>query len=228
MTSDKKLFSELSTIIQGEGIPIGTPSLMLRTSECNLRCKVCDSKFSWNEPPIYSIQEAVDFIRAHPLYSHIIISGGEPMLHQKEILELMCYFTHDEFLSKTFTIETNCTIKPTSSLKRIMSYYKGLWSVSPKTVDSSYSHCMDTIKYFKSLPNVQFKFVIDTPISDEIDKVLSLKIKKQPIVLQPNGMVPDYNNACRLLAEYVISNSLTNLRVLPQFHKICWGNKRGV
>ncbi len=231
-----KIVKELFVSLAGEGPYTGFLSIFVRLFGCNLAkigdCgKVyCDTKYSFEEEPMYTIADTIDFIKSHNTYNHIVITGGCPLIHQDEIMQIINSFTHEELLTKTITIETNCTIIPTKSLIKVMSYYKGLWSVSPKTINGGYMHFLNKIQFFNFLPNVQFKFVIASPIPDEINKILSLfdseHITKPYVIVQPNGMVEDYNKACRELADYVISNNLTNLRVLPQFHKICWGNQR--
>ena len=43
------LISEIFYSIQGEGELTGIPSVFIRTSGCNLRCRWCDTKYaSWN------------------------------------------------------------------------------------------------------------------------------------------------------------------------------------
>lgn len=219
--------------LQGEGFYIGFPSLFIRFGgKCNLAdiCYFCDTKYTQIEKPKLSTKDAVDFIRNNYNYRHIIITGSEPLMYQSDIIEILNSLSHEELSEKQITIETNCSIKPKESLNKIMQFYDGLWSVSPKLITWKNWH-LDTISHFNTLPNTIFKFVIDIPIEDEIKKVLSLfslkKITKSYVILQPNGNRKDYNEACRELADYVVNNNLIQFRTLPQFHKICWNNQRG-
>jgi len=92
----------------------------------------------------------------------------------------------------------------------------GLWSVSPKN-DKCY------IKQYDNFGNVQFKYVIE-----HLEQIDEIPLTKHQIFIQPNGFREDYSNACKELAEYIIEKGYQKIRVLPQFHRIMWGQKRGI
>ncbi|MGH7853325.1 MAG: radical SAM protein, partial [Candidatus Binatia bacterium] len=61
--------SEIFYSIQGEGRLIGTPSLFIRTSGCNLRCVWCDTPYtSWRPEgsswPLARVLRKVDRLSA--------------------------------------------------------------------------------------------------------------------------------------------------------------------
>ena len=96
--------------IQGEGITTGKPSYFLRLFGCNLRCSFCDSKFSF-EKSFYNI-DPFDFVKSFQDITrnklhNIVITGGEPLLQQDNIIELI------KLLPKNINIEieTNGTIE---------------------------------------------------------------------------------------------------------------------
>lgn len=217
---------EIFTSIQGEGKYIGIPSIFIRFAGCNLRCPWCDTKYSWKETGRYTTETVINFIKSKPKFKHIVFTGGEPLLYQDDILDILRAVMARDLV---ITIETNGTIIPGEELYGFMEYI-GLWSVSPKLfmgADMNFT----AIKWFNQRVGTQWKFVVDGLL--DIDQILDMKEQAiitpvEPIIVQPNGMVQDYQKACQNLAEYVIDHELTELRVLPQFHKICWGNKRGV
>lgn len=126
--------SEIYACVQGEGRLAGTPSVLVRTSGCNLRCKwgktLCDTPFtSWKpegtEMLVDDVFKAV-LKHAHSSYeeytrlavkdkptgpftpypiTHVIISGGEPTL-QKDLPELCRKLKHRGY---HITVETNGT-----------------------------------------------------------------------------------------------------------------------
>ncbi len=219
----KKNIMEFFKSIQGEGPYTGNFAGFLRFSECNLRCDFCDSKFSQDNEGEYTINDAIDFISENKdKFKHLIITGGEPLLHQPDIITIL-----EAFPSLFFTIETNGTIKPDVLLVNLMS--NNLWSVSPKLYLWDNTPLLKQIVGWNAFSNVQFKFVITCP--EDLNKIkflIDTQIVEKQIIIQPDGNREDYNTACRELAEWVIENELSQVRVLPQFHKICWGNRRGV
>ena len=73
--------SEIFFSIQGEGELTGVPSVFVRTSGCNLRCRWCDTKYaSWKpEGENVTINDLLDKVCSYPA-RHVVISGGEPMI----------------------------------------------------------------------------------------------------------------------------------------------------
>ena len=118
--------AEIFYSIQGEGRLSGVPSLFIRTSGCNLRCRWCDTPYtSWNpEGDEMSLEEIFHAISSYPL-AHVVLTGGEPLLsHDIEDLtaKLKAAGAH-------ITIETAATIfKPVSC---------DLVSMSPKLSNST-------------------------------------------------------------------------------------------
>ena len=78
--------AEIYKSIQGEGLLTGEPSVFVRTSGCNLRCWFCDTPFtSWSpEGRDVSVDDVVAQIEEWDL-EHVVITGGEPMLHAELI-----------------------------------------------------------------------------------------------------------------------------------------------
>ncbi len=73
--------SEIFHSIQGEGELTGVPSVFVRTSGCNLRCSWCDTPYaSWNpEGEEMAIEAIAERVLAYSC-SHVVLTGGEPMV----------------------------------------------------------------------------------------------------------------------------------------------------
>ncbi|MBR0314206.1 MAG: 7-carboxy-7-deazaguanine synthase QueE [Bacteroidales bacterium] len=73
--------------IQGEGFHTGKPAFFIRLGGCDVGCRWCDSKESWNPdrfPPV-EIETIVSQAAATPARA-IVITGGEPMNYQLDML----------------------------------------------------------------------------------------------------------------------------------------------
>lgn len=101
--------SEIFYSIQGEGELTGVPSVFIRTSGCNLRCRWCDTPYaSWNpEGEERSIDSILEEVQKHPA-RHCVLTGGEPMI-ARGIHELAAALRADGL---HITIETAGTIPP--------------------------------------------------------------------------------------------------------------------
>lgn len=76
------LISEIFYSVQGEGILTGVPSVFVRTSGCNLRCRWCDTPYaSWKpEGTEFSPEEILAKVQSWPAAKHVVLTGGEPMV----------------------------------------------------------------------------------------------------------------------------------------------------
>ena len=108
------LISEIFYSVQGEGELTGVPSVFIRTSGCNLRCRWCDTPYaSWNpEGTEMSIDQILAEVEKHPA-AHVVLTGGEPMV-ARGIHELAARL---RAVGKHITIETAGTIAPASTTR---------------------------------------------------------------------------------------------------------------
>lgn len=68
--------------IQGEGFHTGKPAYFIRLGGCDVGCRWCDAKMTWNPrsfPPV-SIEHIVERAVGCPAQA-IVITGGEPTLY---------------------------------------------------------------------------------------------------------------------------------------------------
>ena len=73
--------------IQGEGFHAGKPAYFIRLSGCDVGCRWCDAKYTWNPrryPPV-DVQVVIDRALTCPARA-IVITGGEPLLYPLDIL----------------------------------------------------------------------------------------------------------------------------------------------
>lgn len=119
--------------IEGEGIDIGEPRILLRVGGCRVSCLNCDTPNSWGlkSSQTMKVSDVIDMLNAlideHKV-STVAITGGEPMHYSKQIkqiadkladnyvrlwLETSGYVldkdTFDYFHFVSFDVKTPCT-----------------------------------------------------------------------------------------------------------------------
>jgi 7-carboxy-7-deazaguanine synthase len=85
--ADSILLTETYLSVQGESTRAGVPCWFVRTARCNLRCRWCDSEFTFTG----GVRRPVDEVVAEALASGapmVELTGGEPLL-QRSALEVM-------------------------------------------------------------------------------------------------------------------------------------------
>lgn len=193
--------SELFFSIQGEGELTGVPSVFVRTSGCNLRCRWCDTKYaSWKpEGENVTINDLLDKVCSYPA-RHVVISGGEPMI-AKGIEEFVRLLKES---GKHITIETAGTIAPNGIQCDLASLSPKLSDSTPKEGDinkewidrhESKRLDYDILSEWVNLYNFQLKFVVSKEEEiKEIQNVISRiegKILPEKVLLMPEGIDPD-------------------------------------
>lgn len=73
--------------IQGEGFHAGKPAYFIRLGGCDVGCRWCDAKYTWNPKVFPPVDVDVIIERAVGCAAQaIVITGGEPLLYPLEIL----------------------------------------------------------------------------------------------------------------------------------------------
>jgi 7-carboxy-7-deazaguanine synthase len=234
--------NELFYSLQGEGTLAGTPSVFVRTSGCNLRCWFCDSYHtSWEPTHAWlDIEEIIDEVRSHGQAEHVVLTGGEPMIHDESVAlleELDDYGYHT-------TVETNGTIYRDAPID--------LASISPKLASSTPTAerdpkgdgewaerherdriDMDALADLVDAYDSQLKFVVtgreDMPeieaLVADIRDAASTTIEDAQVLLMPEGMTRDQlderrNAVADLAMEYGYSYT-------PRLHVDLWNDAPG-
>lgn len=119
--------SEVFYSIQGEGGLAGVPSVFVRTSGCNLRCRWCDTPYtSWQpEGTTQSLDSLITRIQSFPGARHVVVTGGEPMLSP----------ALGELTQRLKTLDYHVTIETAGTVYQPVSV--DLYSISPKLSNST-------------------------------------------------------------------------------------------
>ena len=227
--------SELFFSIQGEGELTGVPSVFVRTSGCNLRCRWCDTKYaSWKpEGENVTINDLLNKVCSYPA-RHVVISGGEPMI-AKGIEEFVRLLKES---GKHITIETAGTIPPNGIQCDLASLSPKLSDSTPKEGDinkewidrhESKRLDYDILSEWVNSFNFQLKFVVSKEEEiKEIQNVISRiegEILPEKVLLMPEGIDPDtLRSRYDLLIDLCKENGY---RLCHRLHVDLFGNTPG-
>jgi len=161
--------SEQFLSIQGEGPTSGYPAYFLRLTACNLLCDgqwLCDTIAVWKKGKRFDFSDIAlkygeDFFSNLAAGYHLVVTGGEPMLQQKDLYEFIYWVKAMSSANAYVEIETNGTIEPSDDMISVVNQ----WNVSPKLANSGepfYRRYKPKAIYILKSLNSQtvFKFVI--------------------------------------------------------------------
>src|SRR5580698_1313065 len=82
--------TEIYKSLQGESTHAGLPCVFVRLTGCNLRCSWCDSEYTFQGGSKMTSEEVCHEVKRHsPNGGLVEITGGEPMLQERELVPLM-------------------------------------------------------------------------------------------------------------------------------------------
>jgi len=91
--------TEIYRSIQGESSFAGVPCTFVRLTGCNLRCSWCDSEYTFYGGRKMSLDEVEAEVRRLSRAGVVEITGGEPMLQEREVVPLM-----ERLLARGYTV----------------------------------------------------------------------------------------------------------------------------
>lgn len=210
--------SEIFYSLQGEGIQLGLPTIFIRCFGCDLRCSWCDTMYAveGTDFQIMSVEDIYSKVKEFSC-KRVCITGGEPLLQSDELSILMKYLLDDKY---NVVLETSGHKAPPD----IFWDENCVISMDCKCPSSAMQDRMDFSLFDKLRPRDQLKFVL----GDDKDYQYALKIIdtnniKANIIFQPL-----FGSDIRKIADKVLKDGLDNVKILPQLHKLIWGDIRGV
>ena len=153
--------------------------------------------------------------------------GGEPLLHEAELLELMGNLRGDE-REWFFEIETNGTRLPEADFLAAIDQL----NVSPKLANSGVGIALrrkpEVLVALARSGKAWFKFVVqnEADISEVWEIVKQSELPLERLILMPEGRtVPELDQTATWLAEKCRD---LGVRFSDRLHIRLWGDKRGV
>ena len=222
---------EIFRSLQGEGITAGAPSVFLRLATCNLSCTWCDTKYTWDWER-YDFKQEVVSLSSEEVEGRVVsfdcprlvITGGEPLLQQKELAPLATSLKGRGFYCE---VESNGTLAPSPEMVDAVAQ----WNVSPKTGGSGNTpdrrEVPAALSAFRELDNAYFKFVIAEPADVEEASGLAGRygIPPERVLLMPEGVTSQsVMERGKWVAEACDRHGF---RFSTRLHILLWGDQRG-
>ncbi len=224
--------AEIFLSVQGEGINAGTPSVFLRTYFCNLTCTWCDTKYTWlNQDESKSgidyqsmtVDDVIEKITGFGC-KHVVVTGGEPLLHQRVLLLVLSALKK---AGVSIEVETNGTLEPSAGMLEVVDCF----NVSPKTsnslVDARLRVRRGPLQVFAGSQKAWFKFVTaDSHDVDEVEELISAcGLPRDRVMLMPEGVDAD---ALLVKSRWLVDVCKERgFRFTPRLQILLYGNRRG-
>lgn len=227
--------------IEGEGEFVGQPSLFMRMSMCNLTCigfasegspNGCDSFISWSVKNKMTFNDIFKYMEDHNFIEKLRkgaiwkLTGGEPLIQQKQLLKFVAEFIRRYKFTPTIDFETNATIMPDDDW---VTKYEATFTTSPKLTTNgdpeSKTYKPEVLKWHKDMWS-GFKFVINSPDDIEeiwrkyVDDKEGINLPLHRIWFMPCcGSREEHIERAPAVAEYA---KAMNVNFSPRLHLLIW------
>lgn len=235
--SDDKIFYT----IEGEGEFVGRPSVFMRLSMCNLTCagfaskdspNGCDSYISWSVKNKMTFDEIFELMESNGYIKHLEcgaifkITGGEPLVQQKQLLKFMGAFVDEYDFTPIIDFETNATVMPDD---RWIDEFRASFTTSPKLTSNGdpeeKTYVPSVLGWHKAVGS-GFKFVItsDRDIEEIYKKYVNdehgIHIPAHRIWFMPCcGSRDEHTERCAAVAEYA---KAMHVNFSPRLQLVIW------
>ena len=193
---------------------MGLPTIFIRLTGCPLRCRWCDTTYSFTGGEPATIESILRDIQPYPT-RHICVTGGEP-LSQKEcpdLLRALCDAGYEVSLETSGAVDIAevdarvaiiMDLKAPGSEESDKNRWENLALLKPK----------DEIKIIIA-SREDYDWAKVNITTQHIDQIC-------PVLLSPAQGELDPAQ----LAEWILADGL-NVRFQLQLHKLLWGNMKG-
>jgi 7-carboxy-7-deazaguanine synthase len=213
--------------LQGEGASAGQRAGFVRLGRCSLNCSWCDTPYSWDwkryDPAVelreIDVGEVAASIRAMDV-PRVVVTGGEPLLQQRALVELLRLLP-----GLAVEVETNGIHAPEPELVEHVERF----NVSPKLanagIERSRRYKPEVLRALQVTGKAVFKFVAcDPPDLDEIEAMVA-ECDLTDVWVMPEGTDAQTLVArAQRLADAVVARGW---HLTPRLHILLWGDERG-
>lgn len=215
---------EIYRSIQGESSFSGIPCIFVRLAACNLRCVWCDSEYTFTGGRKMTAEEIErEVVRLAP-DGLIEITGGEPMLQERELVPLM-----ERFLSLGYTLLLETSGE--RPLDRVPAEVHKIVDVKCPGSGEGGTFREKNLRSLTSRDELKFVLAdrVDYEFARDFTRAHGLEGKVGSVIFSPAfqkdpSRERDTANCLldpRLLADWILADQL-NVRLGLQIHKFIW------
>lgn len=195
--------NEIFYSIQGEGLYIGQPQAFVRLTGCNMRCTWCDTKYAFDEGKYLTVDQILMQLKKFET-SVVCLTGGEPLVQKETVRELIKQLKNNNY---EIHLETNGSTYDKEIFDDV-----DFISIDAKPPSSGEKSDMSVLMKAVRKKH-QIKIVVKTNDDIRFSGKIIKKFPDSPIIIQPEGG--------RILKDVKSFKNLnSNIRILPQLHKI--------
>ena len=216
--------TEIYRSIQGESSFAGLPCIFVRLTACNLRCTWCDSEYTFTGGKKMSPDEVEqEVVRLAPS-GLVEITGGEPMLQERELVPLM-----ERLIAGGYTVLLETSGE--RPLERVPREVHKIVDVKCPGSGEGGTFRLSNLETLNSGDELKFVLAdrVDYEFAREFTREHRLDTRVRGVIFSPvfsKDPTTDRDTSnCqldpRLLAEWIIEDKL-NVRLGLQIHKFIW------
>jgi len=215
---------EIYRSVQGESSFAGIPCIFVRLTGCNLRCRWCDSEYTFSGGKKMSVEDIEDEVARLAPDGLVEITGGEPMLQERELVPLM-----ETLLARGYTL-----LLETSGERPLENVPQAVHKIVDVKCPGSGEGGTFRMNNMETLtPKDEIKFVIadraDYEFARDFTRQHALESKVGSVIFSPAfrkdpSPLRDASN-CQLdprqLTDWILEDKL-KIRLGLQIHKFIW------
>ncbi|MEW6590260.1 MAG: 7-carboxy-7-deazaguanine synthase QueE [Pseudomonadota bacterium] len=206
--------TEVFLSLQGETSRAGLPTVFVRLTGCPLRCRWCDTPYSFQGGETVTLTDLLRRIADYGVKT-VCVTGGEPLAQKNcpTLLTALCDAGYSVSLETSGALDISgvdprvsriVDLKPPGSGEDARNRWENLAHLTPH----------DEIKFVLA-DRADYEWARELLRDEHLDRLC-------PVLFSPvQGELPP-----RQLAEWVLADRLP-VRMQVQLHKILWGNAPG-